>query len=223
MATRPPQQPPPHRPSKVGSAPCLLSLFFADLISTCSTLHLDDFASDDIDTYMIAMETTVGSESSRTLPSISLSPGLQPPCHSEEEEEDEAELSTVPGTPPPKKVGAWGSAGGWGAGGTVRTAHSAPFPSSSAPCSLAPSSPPNTPRCTPAPCWLKTVRTKAEPGASSASRGRGLREATASRFSGPARGRAGSLPWWVERVGWAAAELAGPAVSPCPNGYWKLA
>ncbi|XP_036991223.2 cell cycle checkpoint control protein RAD9A isoform X1 [Artibeus jamaicensis] len=66
-----------------------------------STPHLDDFASDDIDSYMIAMETTVGSESSRTLPSVSLSPGLQPSCHSEEE--DEAELSTVPGTPPPKK------------------------------------------------------------------------------------------------------------------------
>lgn len=53
---------------------------------------------------MIAMETTVGSESSRTLPSSSLSPGLQPPCNSEgEEDEAEAELSTVPGTPPPKK------------------------------------------------------------------------------------------------------------------------
>ncbi|XP_054426777.1 cell cycle checkpoint control protein RAD9A [Pteronotus mesoamericanus] len=68
-----------------------------------STPHLDDFANDDIDSYMIAMETTVGSESSRTLPSISLSPGLQSPCHSEEEDETEAELSTVPGTPPPKK------------------------------------------------------------------------------------------------------------------------
>lgn len=57
---------------------------------------------------MIAMETTVGSESSRTLPSISLSPGLQRPCNSEEEDEAEAEAeqSTVPGTPPPKKVGA---------------------------------------------------------------------------------------------------------------------
>ncbi|XP_015424509.1 PREDICTED: cell cycle checkpoint control protein RAD9A isoform X3 [Myotis davidii] len=69
-----------------------------------STPQPDDFASDDIDSYMIAMETTVGSESSRTLPSISPSPGLQPPCNSEgEEDEAEAELSTVPGTPPPKK------------------------------------------------------------------------------------------------------------------------
>ncbi|XP_008145095.1 cell cycle checkpoint control protein RAD9A [Eptesicus fuscus] len=68
-----------------------------------STPQLDDFASDDIDSYMIAMETTVGSESSRTLPSISLSPGLQRPCNSEEEDEAEAEQSTVPGTPPPKK------------------------------------------------------------------------------------------------------------------------
>ncbi|ELK33636.1 Cell cycle checkpoint control protein RAD9A [Myotis davidii] len=45
-----------------------------------STPQPDDFASDDIDSYMIAMETTVSSESSRTLPSSSLSPGLQPPC-----------------------------------------------------------------------------------------------------------------------------------------------
>uniref|UniRef100_A0A8D2CMI1 Cell cycle checkpoint control protein n=1 Tax=Sciurus vulgaris TaxID=55149 RepID=A0A8D2CMI1_SCIVU len=62
-----------------------------------STPHVDDFANDDIDSYMIAMETTVGSEGPRALPSISLSPG---PCS---EEEDEAEPSTVPGTPPPKK------------------------------------------------------------------------------------------------------------------------
>ncbi|KAM9080930.1 cell cycle checkpoint control protein RAD9A isoform 3-T3 [Megaptera novaeangliae] len=70
-----------------------------------STPHLDDFALDDIDSYMIAMETTVGSEGSRTLPSTSLSPGLQPPCSpgSHSEEEDDTEPSTVPGTPPPKK------------------------------------------------------------------------------------------------------------------------
>ncbi|XP_066199616.1 cell cycle checkpoint control protein RAD9A isoform X2 [Saccopteryx leptura] len=66
-----------------------------------STPHPDDFASDDMDSYMIAMETTGGSEGSRTLPSISLSPGLPPPCNSGEEAE--AELSPVPGTPPPKK------------------------------------------------------------------------------------------------------------------------
>ncbi|XP_059788146.1 cell cycle checkpoint control protein RAD9A isoform X4 [Balaenoptera ricei] len=70
-----------------------------------STPQLDDFALDDIDSYMIAMETTVGSEGSRTLPSTSLSPGLQPPCSpgSHSEEEDDTEPSTVPGTPPPKK------------------------------------------------------------------------------------------------------------------------
>ncbi|XP_030689235.1 cell cycle checkpoint control protein RAD9A isoform X4 [Globicephala melas] len=70
-----------------------------------STPHLDDFALDDIDSYMIAMETTVGSESSRTLPSTSLSPGFQPHCSpgSHSEEEDDTEPSTVPGTPPPKK------------------------------------------------------------------------------------------------------------------------
>ncbi|XP_069327854.1 cell cycle checkpoint control protein RAD9A [Eulemur rufifrons] len=70
-----------------------------------STPHLDDFANDDIDSYMIAMETTISSEGSRALPSVSLSPGCQhrhsPDPHSEEE--DEAEPSTVPGTPPPKK------------------------------------------------------------------------------------------------------------------------
>ncbi|MBW03492.1 Cell cycle checkpoint control protein RAD9A, partial [Eschrichtius robustus] len=75
------------------------------LRAPASTPHLDDFALDDIDSYMIAMETTVGSEGSRTLPSTSLSPGLQPPCSpgSHSEEEDDTEPSTVPGTPPPKK------------------------------------------------------------------------------------------------------------------------
>ncbi|XP_060014402.1 cell cycle checkpoint control protein RAD9A isoform X3 [Lagenorhynchus albirostris] len=70
-----------------------------------STPHLDDFALDDIDSYMIAMETAVGSEGSRTLPSTSLSPGFQPHCSpgSHSEEEDDTEPSTVPGTPPPKK------------------------------------------------------------------------------------------------------------------------
>ncbi|XP_069421811.1 cell cycle checkpoint control protein RAD9A isoform X2 [Ovis canadensis] len=72
-----------------------------------STPHvdLDDFAVDDMDSYMIAMETTMGSEGSRALPSISLSPGLQRPCSSSphSEEDDDMEPSTVPGTPPPKK------------------------------------------------------------------------------------------------------------------------
>ncbi|XP_057585487.1 cell cycle checkpoint control protein RAD9A isoform X1 [Hippopotamus amphibius kiboko] len=71
-----------------------------------STPHLDDdFAVDDIDSYMIAMETTVSSEGSRVLPSTSLSLGLQPPSSPGpySEEEDDAEPSTVPGTPPPKK------------------------------------------------------------------------------------------------------------------------
>ncbi|XP_068832612.1 cell cycle checkpoint control protein RAD9A isoform X1 [Capricornis sumatraensis] len=69
-------------------------------------VDLDDFAVDDMDSYMIAMETTMGSEGSRALPSISLSPGLQLPCSSSphsEEEDDDTEPSTVPGTPPPKK------------------------------------------------------------------------------------------------------------------------
>lgn len=73
-----------------------------------STPHQDDFANDDIDSYMIAMETTVGSEGSRALPSVSFTPGPQRHCspgpHSEEEEEeDETEPGPVPGTPPPKK------------------------------------------------------------------------------------------------------------------------
>ncbi|XP_003468336.1 cell cycle checkpoint control protein RAD9A isoform X3 [Cavia porcellus] len=63
-----------------------------------STPYQDNFANDDIDSYMIAMETTVGSEGSRALPSVSLMPGP----HSEEED-NEAEPSPVPGTPPPKK------------------------------------------------------------------------------------------------------------------------
>nr|XP_021525358.1 cell cycle checkpoint control protein RAD9A isoform X1 [Aotus nancymaae] len=70
-----------------------------------STPHPDDFTNDDIDSYMIAMETTIGNEGSRVLPSISLSPGPQPPQSPglRSEEEDDAEPSTVPGTPPPKK------------------------------------------------------------------------------------------------------------------------
>ncbi|XP_027436115.1 cell cycle checkpoint control protein RAD9A isoform X4 [Zalophus californianus] len=69
-----------------------------------STPHLDDFANDDIDSYMIAMETTVDSEGSRAVPSTSLSPGLRPPCSPGPYSEDnEAEASTQPGTPPPKK------------------------------------------------------------------------------------------------------------------------
>lgn len=103
--------------------PRLFPLFppcsFADTVSAPSTPHLDDFAADDIDSYMIAMETTVGSEASRALPSDSLSPGLQALCSpgpDSEEEEDDTEPSTVPGTPPPKKVGAGGGGGdgqGW--------------------------------------------------------------------------------------------------------------
>ncbi|KAM6159585.1 cell cycle checkpoint control protein RAD9A [Erethizon dorsatum] len=71
-----------------------------------STPHQDNFANDDIDSYMIAMETTVGNEGFGALPSVSLTPGPQRHCGSgphSEEEEDEAEPSPVPGTPPPKK------------------------------------------------------------------------------------------------------------------------
>ncbi|XP_004852300.1 cell cycle checkpoint control protein RAD9A isoform X2 [Heterocephalus glaber] len=72
-----------------------------------STPHQDDFANDDIDSYMIAMETTVSSEGLRVLPSVTLTPGPQRHCgpgpHSEEEDNDEAEPGPVPGTPPPKK------------------------------------------------------------------------------------------------------------------------
>ncbi|XP_064432163.1 cell cycle checkpoint control protein RAD9A isoform X5 [Mirounga angustirostris] len=69
-----------------------------------STPHLDDFANDDIDSYMIAMETTADSEGSRAVPSVSLFPGLRPPCSPGPYSEDnEAEAGTQPGTPPPKK------------------------------------------------------------------------------------------------------------------------
>ncbi|XP_075401403.1 cell cycle checkpoint control protein RAD9A isoform X2 [Tenrec ecaudatus] len=66
--------------------------------------HLDDFTNDDIDSFMIAMETTVGSDSegSRAQLPPSLSPGAQPP-RSPGSNSEEAEPSTVPGTPPPKK------------------------------------------------------------------------------------------------------------------------
>ncbi|XP_004383716.1 cell cycle checkpoint control protein RAD9A isoform X1 [Trichechus manatus latirostris] len=67
-----------------------------------SAPHLDDFTNDDIDSYMIAMETTAASEDFRALPSLSSGP--QPPCSPDpNSEEDEAEPSTVPGTPPTKK------------------------------------------------------------------------------------------------------------------------
>ncbi|XP_039091391.1 cell cycle checkpoint control protein RAD9A isoform X1 [Hyaena hyaena] len=69
-----------------------------------STPHLDDFASDDMDSYMIAMETTGDGEGSRAVPSMSLSPGHQPPSSPGPYSEDnETEPSTEPGTPPPKK------------------------------------------------------------------------------------------------------------------------
>ncbi|GAB1301996.1 Cell cycle checkpoint control protein RAD9A [Apodemus speciosus] len=71
-----------------------------------STPHSDDFTSDDIDCYMIAMETTVGSEGSRVQPSTPLLPAPQAShdlAPTSEEEDEEAEPSTVPGTPPPKK------------------------------------------------------------------------------------------------------------------------
>lgn len=62
---------------------------------------------------MIAMETTVGNEGSRAQPSTSLLPAPQASrdlAPTSDEEEEEAEPSTVPGTPPPKKV----KAEGWG-------------------------------------------------------------------------------------------------------------
>lgn len=94
--------------SKVG--PASVSLFSLYLvISAYSTPHLDDFTNDDIDCYMIAMETTVSNEGSGAQPSTSLPPVPQADFAPTSEEEEEAESSTVPGTPPPKKV----KAGGW--------------------------------------------------------------------------------------------------------------
>ncbi|XP_049498478.1 cell cycle checkpoint control protein RAD9A isoform X1 [Panthera uncia] len=69
-----------------------------------STPHLDDFANDDIDSYMIAMETTADIEGSRAVPSMSFSPGHQPPSSPGPYSEDnDTEPSIEPGTPPPKK------------------------------------------------------------------------------------------------------------------------
>ncbi|XP_053058832.1 cell cycle checkpoint control protein RAD9A isoform X2 [Acinonyx jubatus] len=69
-----------------------------------STPHLDDFANDDIDSYMIAMETTADIEGSRAVPSVSFSPGHQPPASPGPYSEDnDTEPSIEPGTPPPKK------------------------------------------------------------------------------------------------------------------------
>ncbi|XP_055988072.1 cell cycle checkpoint control protein RAD9A isoform X2 [Sorex fumeus] len=69
-----------------------------------STPNLDDFASDDIDSYMIAMETPVGSSEGSLAPDLPRPHNPSPPSEEEEEsEEDDAEPSTVPGTPPTKK------------------------------------------------------------------------------------------------------------------------
>ncbi|XP_074087049.1 cell cycle checkpoint control protein RAD9A isoform X1 [Macrotis lagotis] len=57
-----------------------------------SAMHLDDFANDDIDSYMIAMETTVCDRAATA-----------PRTPSPLSEEEEAELNMVPGTPPLKK------------------------------------------------------------------------------------------------------------------------
>ncbi|XP_072495380.1 cell cycle checkpoint control protein RAD9A isoform X3 [Notamacropus eugenii] len=57
-----------------------------------STTHLDDFANDDIDSYMIAMETTVCDGAL-----------VAPRTPSPVSEEEEAEPNVVPGTPPLKK------------------------------------------------------------------------------------------------------------------------
>lgn len=64
----------------------------------------DDFAGDDMDSYMLAMETAGDSEGFRATPSMSLSPGRHPPSSPGPYSEDnETEPNTEPGTPPPKK------------------------------------------------------------------------------------------------------------------------
>lgn len=148
------------------SVPPLFSLFCTDTVSARSTPHLDDFAHDDIDSYMIAMETTAGSEGSRAPPCIALLPSPQPKCSpspcSEDEDEDEAEPSTVPGTPPPKKVGAGGGGRDRREEGAGCRTHSASCSFSSAHCSSAPSWLLHTPPRAPVLCWLRTAKEKAE-------------------------------------------------------------
>lgn len=78
---------------------------------------------------MIAMETTVDSEGSRAGPSIPLSPGLRPPCSPGPDSEDnDAEPSTEPGTPPPKKVGVGDGAGLGRHGGSLQNSLCFLFP-----------------------------------------------------------------------------------------------
>ncbi|XP_055000009.1 cell cycle checkpoint control protein RAD9A isoform X3 [Sorex araneus] len=69
------------------------------------TPNLDDFAGDDIDSYMIAMETPVGSSEGSLAPDLPRPHNPSPPKEEEEEEEEseDAEPGTVPGTPPTKK------------------------------------------------------------------------------------------------------------------------
>ncbi|GAB5578159.1 cell cycle checkpoint control protein RAD9B isoform X3 [Prionailurus iriomotensis] len=89
-----------------------------------STPHLDDFANDDIDSYMIAMETTADIEGSRAVPSVSFSPGHQPPSSPGPYSEDnDTEPSIEPGTPPPKKFRSLFF------GSVLAPAHSPPGPS----------------------------------------------------------------------------------------------
>ncbi|KAM6358956.1 cell cycle checkpoint control protein RAD9A isoform 4-T4 [Alca torda] len=76
----------------------------------------DDFA-DDLESYMIAMETSAYEEGSGVPPSPTFPLRTPHPAESdpEEEEEEEEDEGAVPGTPPHKKV--WdGHRGAWGQG-----------------------------------------------------------------------------------------------------------
>jgi len=77
----------------------------------------DDFA-DDLESYMIAMETSAYEEGSGVPPSPTFPLRTPRPAESdpeEEEEEEEEEEGAVPGTPPHKKVwGGHGRAWRWG-------------------------------------------------------------------------------------------------------------
>lgn len=89
-------------------------------------------------------------------------------------------------------------------------------PSSSVPCSLAPSWPLHTLPRAPDLCLLKTARAKAELTSSSL-----CQEALGEMQPQPplapalARGRAGSPPWWVVKLSWLV--LLPPQAPP---GYW---
>uniref|UniRef100_A0A8C3JHF3 Uncharacterized protein n=1 Tax=Calidris pygmaea TaxID=425635 RepID=A0A8C3JHF3_9CHAR len=100
--------------SRVNGPPRLSPSFLA--LSPTSVSHqpppTDDFA-DDLESYMMAMETSAYEEGSGVPPSPTFPLRTPRPAESDPEEEEEEEEGAVPGTPPHKKV--WDEQGrAWG-------------------------------------------------------------------------------------------------------------